>query len=290
MMIPHFHSLARRASFFVFTAACTSGLLFAESAATSSAPESSSSSSVVADFALPDGMGTGAAASHDDHRGTAPGWRSKAASNYALEFGGGFNAPHPDSTPYITWGGNFTVGAGYNFSKRFAMMAEYQFIDSKLPGKLIAETAAGCTTSDCVGAAGGNDHIWSLTLDPVVSLFPHSTHDIYITGGGGFYRKMTNFTYPEDGYYCDYYYGCYSYTSNQIVGHFSSNQGGVNIGLGYQRRLGGTYHESRMKFFAEARYLHLFSPAGIYQPNEYLSPVAVGAGTTLIPVTFGVRW
>jgi hypothetical protein len=279
MTIPHFSSLTKRVSFFVFTAACASGLLFAESAAASSAPESSSSSSVLADLALPDGMGMGsgaAAASQDGHRGTAAGWRSKATSNFALEFGGGFNAPHPDSTPYITWGGHFNVGAGYNFSPRLALLAEYQFIDDKLPGNLIAET----------GANGGNAHIWSLTLQPVVSLFPKSANDLYLTGGGGFYRKVTNFTDPMLTEWCDYYY-CSVGTTNQVVGHFSSNQGGWNIGLGYQRHIGGAH--SRMKYFVEARYLNILTPAVTTQPNG-LGTTTVGAGTTLIPVTVGVRW
>jgi hypothetical protein len=279
MTIPHFSSLTKRVSFFVFTAACASGLLFAESAAASSAPESSSSSSVLADLALPDGMGMGsgaAAASQDGHRGTAAGWRSKATSNFALEFGGGFNAPHPDSTPYITWGGHFNVGAGYNFSPHLALLAEYQFIDDKLPGNLIAET----------GANGGNAHIWSLTLQPVVSLFPKSANDLYLTGGGGFYRKVTNFTDPMLTEWCDYYY-CSVGTTNQVVGHFSSNQGGWNIGLGYQRHIGGAH--SRMKYFVEARYLNILTPAVTTQPNG-LGTTTVGAGTTLIPVTVGVRW
>src|SRR6516164_9412657 len=38
-------------------------------------------------------------------------------SHLTFEVGGGFNAPTPDSAPYITWGGNFTVGAGYRFNR-----------------------------------------------------------------------------------------------------------------------------------------------------------------------------
>lgn len=200
------------------------------------------------------------------------------ATRYALEFGGGFNAPTSGSSPYITWGGNFTVGAGLNITNRLALLAEYQFIDDKLPGAMIAETQA----------QGGNAHIWSLTLNPVYDLFPKKTNDLYVTGGGGFYRKMTNFTDPSEVWYCDYYY-CGVGIANQVVGHFSSNQGGWSIGGGYQRRLGGLYDGSRMKLFAEVRYLDVLSPAVSTNPDG-LGVTTVAAGTKLIPVTLGVRW
>ncbi|MGA8672404.1 MAG: hypothetical protein WB679_21190, partial [Terracidiphilus sp.] len=103
-------------------------------------------------------------------------------SHMTFAAGGGFNAPTTDSSPYITWGGNLNVGAGYRIDPRVSVLAEYQFIDDKLPGALIAET----------GATGGNAHIWSFTLDPVIDLAPKRTNDVYITGGGGFYRKVTN--------------------------------------------------------------------------------------------------
>jgi len=207
------------------------------------------------------------------------GWKSNVASKYALEFGGGLSAP-TDKT-YITWGGQFTVGAGVNFSKRLALLAEYQFMDNKLPGALIAQT----------GANGGHAHIWSLTLDPVISLFPKSSHDVYVTGGGGFYRKVTSFTDPVESYYCDYYYGyCTVGTVNQVVGHFSSNQGGFNIGGGYQHRMGGMYQDSKMKLFVEARYVDVLTPAVIGITPSGLGVTTVAAGTKLIPISVGVRW
>lgn len=214
------------------------------------------------------------AASQEAGRG---GWRSAMTSKYALEFGGGFNAPAGDKS-YITWGGQFTVGGGYNFSKRLALLAEYQFIDDKLPGAIIAEA----------GAQGGHAHIWSFTLDPVVSLFPKSSNDIYVTGGGGFYRKVTSFTDPEPTEYCYYY--CEIGIANAVVGHYSSNQGGWNIGAGYQHRLGGMYGDSKMKLYAEARYLDVLTPAVIGATPNGLGATTVGADTKLIPVTLGVRW
>jgi len=199
-------------------------------------------------------------------------------SKLAFEAGGGFNAPLSDSSNYITFGGNFNVGGGLHFTKAFSLLAEYQFIDDKLPGALISET----------GANGGNAHIWSLTVDPVIDLFPKSNNSIYITGGGGFYRKVTNFTDPQEAEYCDYYY-CGITTQNAVVGHFSSNQGGFNIGGGFTHRVGGAFNDSNMKIFAEVRYMDVFSPASAIAPNG-LGTATVGPDTKLLPVTFGVRW
>jgi len=252
----------------------------AASGTVSAAESSSSSFQLVAEDGLD---GSAARPSASSSGGSAAGqhtgsWKHNLASNYALEFGGGFNGPTSGTSNYVTWGGNFTAGGGLNFSKRFALLAEYQFIGDKLPGNLIAET----------GANGGHAHIWSLTLDPVLDLFPKSANDLYVTGGGGFYRKVTSFTDPEEAEYCSYYY-CEVGTVNQVVGHFSSNQGGFNIGGGYQHRVGGISGDGRMKLFAEIRYLDVNTPAVTSSPNG-LGTTTVAAGTKLIPVTLGLRW
>jgi len=204
--------------------------------------------------------------------------RNGWGSRLAFEAGGGANGPTGDSSNDITWGGNLTVGVGYKFNPHITGMVEYQFIDDKLPGRLISD----------VGATGGNAHIWSFTLAPVIDLFPKSTNDVYITGGGGFYRKVTNFTDPQEGYYCYYYY-CGIDVQNVVVGHYSSNQGGWNIGAGFTHRLGGTYGDGNLKLFAEARYLDVLTPASAIAPNG-LGVAVVGEGTKLVPITLGVRF
>jgi hypothetical protein len=222
--------------------------------------------------AAPSGGGSASAAGQQYGR---EGVWSKAKSNFTFEAGGGFNAPESNS---ITYGGNFTVGGGLNFTKHLAMLAEYQFIGDKLPGYLISEA----------GAQGGDVHIWSLTLDPVLDLFPKSSNDVYVTGGGGFYRKVTNFTDPTDVCYIYYYEVCG--TENEVVGHFSSNQGGWNVGAGFQHRLGGMYGDSRTRLFIEARYVDVLTPAVIGATPNGLSETSVAADTKMIPVSFGIRF
>ncbi len=281
---------------FSAAAAFAAGSVSAQSALSSTSAEASAvsaseSSSVAptllaasnpAEAALPSAPGFGAAApaagaaqsggygghSYHDHSF----W-----SNLVYEAGGGFNGPTSQSSNYITWGGNLTLGAGYKFSDHLSTMLEYQFIDDKLPGKLIAEA----------GAQGGHAHIWSFTLDPVYDFFPKSSNDLYATGGYGFYRKVSSFTNPQATQYCYFYCG-YGVT-NVVVGHFSSNQGGFSIGGGYMRHLGGMYGDSKVKLFAEFRYLDVLTPALTTQPNG-LGTTTVGKDTKLMPVTLGVRW
>ena len=198
-------------------------------------------------------------------------------SRMTFEAGGGFNAPESN---HVTYGGNFTLGAGFNFDPHLAALVEYQYIDDKLPGALIAATQ---------GADGGTAHIWSFTLAPVIDLFPKSANDIYVTGGGGFYRKVTTFTVLSPTEFCTYFYCGIGYAP-ATVGHFSSNQGGWNVGAGYQHRLGGMYGDSKLKIFAEARYLDVMSPAIVGQSANGLAPVTIDADTKVIPVTVGIRF
>jgi len=227
-------------------------------------------------FADPAAPAPGAAGAAGQEYGGGNGLWHKAKSNFAFEAGGGFNAPESNS---ITYGGNLNVGGGVNLNKHLAVLAEYQFIDDKLPGSLIAEA----------DAQGGHAHVWSLTLDPVLDLFPKSKNDVYVTGGGGFYRKVTSFTDPEEEEVC--YYFCEVYDQNVVIAHFSSNQGGWNIGAGFEHRLGGMYGDSKTKLFAEARYVDVLSPAvtGL-SPNGSGLITTVQADTKMIPVTLGVRF
>jgi hypothetical protein len=281
--VQHIALLAAAVVFTVGSASAQlSPSLDSSSAASPSATESSSNDhqlmadSGSADSAAPSPAAGGAAAGQYDNKGVAVqhGYRSRLA----FIAGGGMNAPTEDSSAYITWGGNLTVGAGQHINSHLTLLAEYQFIDDKLPGRIIAET----------GATGGNAHIWSLTLDPVYDFNPKGHNSVYVTGGGGFYRKVTNFTDPQPTQYCTYYYCGIAY-QNVTIGHFSSNQGGWNVGAGFAHRFGGMYADSKMQLFAEARYLDVLTPEVNSSPNG-LGTTFIGSDTKVIPVTVGVRF
>ena len=142
-----------------------------------------------ADFGTPSADGAGAG---QYGQGGGGGHHGLFHHGLAFEAGGGFNAPVGNDTPFITWGGNFTLGAGFHFSKAVSALLEYQFMDNKLPGGLIATA----------GTTGGDAHINSITGSPVIDLTPKWTNGLYLVGGWGYYHKLTNFNEYEC---CDLY-------------------------------------------------------------------------------------
>lgn len=236
-------------------------LLFTICAPARAQEQAYSSSADVRYFAEPEGLAPEPSPQYGQPRRPYD-YRPRSFNHFAAEFGGGFTAPGGDQ-PDVTYGWNVTAGVGYKFTRNFSILGEWQFNRNKIPGSTLA----------AVGEPGGYVKTWSLTLDPVLSYKFSDNLGGYFTGGGGFYRKVTSFTEPGigTGYYCDYFF-CYpyQYQTNVVVSHFSSNQGGLNIGGGltFGNWSGG-------KFYTEARYVWLDTP---------------GRSTKLVPVTFGYRW
>src|SRR3984885_9618603 len=173
------------------------------------------------------------------------------SDHLAVELGAGFNVPAGNTG---TW-----QSVGYSINH------------SNIP--------QGTLTN--IGEPNGNVHVWSLTLDPIVYYKTSGHIGGYVTGGGGFYRKLTSFTQPVFvGDYCDFFYGCFPQYDNITLSHFSSNQGGLNIGTGVTYKPNA---DGKAKFFAEARYLWVDSPKN--------TASTIGTGTVgMFPVTFGFRW
>jgi hypothetical protein len=188
----------------------------------------------------------------------------------AIEAGAGLSAPIGNTKGTQTTGYNVKLGGGWNFSRRFGVLLEYEFNRTGIPNSVLAAS----------GAPQGNVHLWGLTLDPVYYYKTTGAWGGYVTGGGGFYRKLTSFTEPVYlGIGCDFYGYCYPQYANVTLSHFSSNQGGANIGTGITHNIG----DGGAKIYAEARYVFVNSP----KPTA----TAFGSGTvSMIPVTFGIRF
>jgi hypothetical protein len=267
--------LLRRAYLFAIPFACAFSIAAVQPAVAQAQSANDFASSTQALVADSDGAASPAApspAAGAAGQDSSYGYHDKSiTSHLTFEGGAGANAPIGNDLQFITWGANFTGGVGYRFNKRLSSLIEYQFLDNKIPGALAAD----------VGTQGGHVHIWSLTADPVFDLFPSKKNSVYVTGGGGFYRKVTSFTDAEEVEEC--YYFCEDYTENVVVAHFSSNQLGANAGIGITHSLGSAdMGDSKLKVYAEARYLWLATP-------KYVQGTEVG-GTELIPVTIGLRW
>jgi hypothetical protein len=188
----------------------------------------------------------------------------------AIEAGGGFNSPTGNTNTWQNVGYTVNLGAGWMFNDRIGVLAEYGFNGANIPSDTLSE----------VGEPDGHVHVWSLTLDPIVYYKTGGRVGGYVTGGGGFYRKVTTFTEPVYlGNYCSYFY-CYPVYDNVTLSHFSSNQGGLNLGTGFTFK---PNPEGKLKLYAEVRYVWVNSPTS--------TQTTVGTGTVgMIPVTFGFRW
>ena len=193
------------------------------------------------------------------------------SDHLAIEAGGGLNVPAGNTNTWQNVGYTINIGGGWMFTDRLGVLAEYGFNRANIPTDTLTN----------VGEPQGNVHVWSLTLDPIFYYKTSGHFGGYVTGGGGFYRKLTSFTEPVYvGDYCDYFYGCYPQYSNVTLSHFSSNQGGANFGTGVTFK---PNVDGKVKLFAEARYVWVDSPKS--------SNSAVGTGTVgMFPITFGFRF
>jgi hypothetical protein len=263
-------------------------LPFAAQAQTTPAPEggqqySSSSDwkSYLTDYAF-DGEPGASASPQYGQNNRYPDYTSRW-NHMAFEAGAGFTAPlgntthggpsYPNSIGE-TYGYNIRAGAGWNFTKRLGTLLEYNFNRDKIPGSTLTELSIA---NNLGTPLGGNVNTWSLTIEPIFYQPFTKSYGGYITGGGGFYRKVTNFTAPQ--LEADFFEVIAVPTT---IAHSSSNQGGLNIGVGFYWKAFG--EDSNTKLFTEARYVWVDSPVASNSDP-------FGSGTSsLLPVTFGIRF
>jgi hypothetical protein len=151
---------------------------------------------------------------------------------------------------------------------------------------------AGPAPSGAAAQVGGNNHVWSFTLDPTFSLPTSGSLGAYFVVGAGFYHKVTNFTTPTEE--CSYYYGCADYNAN--FDHYTSNAFGANGGLGVTWKFSKFSNEL---LYGEIRYVFIDNQprSGVTTQNVALSPLnatdfypANSHRTTYFPVKFGIRF
>jgi hypothetical protein len=184
----------------------------------------------------------------------------------AIEAGGGFNVPTGNTKTWQNVGYSINLGGGWMFNDRLGVLAEWNFNGANIPQNTLTN----------VNEPNGNVHVWSLTLDPIFYYKTSGHIGGYVTGGGGFYRKLTSFTEPILE---EVAFG-FPVEENVTLSHFSSNQGGVNIGTGVTYKMNP---DGKAKIYAEVRYIWADAPPS--------SQSVIGTGTVgMIPITFGFRW
>jgi len=214
-------------------------------------------------------------------------------NKYTFVIGGGFTEPVNGSDNYLDLSWSVKGGAGRNFNKHFGVLVEYKYDNfglTTLKNQAALYNSYGFTDSNgnAIDFTGldGSAHAWSITLNPIIHVIQGEKVGMYITGGGGFYRKLTNFTLPETVEGCDPVYGyCEEYTANQTIDHYSNNAGGANGGVGFDYKLSRFSGE---KLFMEARYTWIDNSQSQNSVNS-LYP-ANNARTIYVPVTLGLRF
>jgi hypothetical protein len=323
-----FFGIACRIAAFSFLMAGTASLLEAQQAlpaqstfraplllASESAPaltltsSSSSSSSSTDDAISSDGTFMGNSLADDLRALQPPPRRTYGRPNYADSHsnpdgsakwsgygGGGLSLPIGNTHKYETPSWGFQAGVARNFNKTLGVALEFDYDHFGL------QAAALANQNYLYGTQGagldGNNHVWSFTLEPTFSLPTEGTWGAYVVAGGGYYHKVTNFTLPTTGEYCDYYGFCYQYQANEVIDHYSSNAGGVNGGFGLTYKFSKF---SNQRFYVEARYDVVFNPqrygvtastpiATLNSYTGYNYYPQNSNRTTFIPITFGIRF
>lgn len=182
--------------------------------------------------------------------------------------GAGVSVPVQDIGSRLDTGWNIAAGIGPRFGSRYGVLLDFLFNDSPV----------NRATLNSVPAPDGTTRVFAFTIDPVLHLKAtgESRMDFYLTGGGGVYHRTVEFTQPVlvTVTLFDPFFGVLfpaNVAANQVISSRSNVKGGLDLGGGVSWKLG----QSSVHIFAEARYHHM-----------YTRPTA----TTLLPVTFGLRW
>lgn len=243
------------------------------------------------------------------------------SNKYEFYAGVGLTAPVGNTHEYYTPDYAIQVGVGRNFSDKWGVNVEFNWDNMNLQGNTLMNQQNlyntyiniynnYCTTNpsdpNCADAPASTisgldaySHIWSFSLQPVYKIPVNEGLGAYVTGGIGFYHKITTFTEPETGcdpFYAAYYGICIEDSANEPIDSYTSNAPGVNAGLGL------TYKFSRFsneRFYIEAKYVYTFnsqrqgvtvqtaSAANINETNDF---PANSNRTSWVPIKVGIRF
>jgi hypothetical protein len=183
---------------------------------------------------------------------------------FSFAVGGGFVEPYGATGRRLDRGWNIGGSAGYNFTPHIGANIDVGFNSFGINSATLGQ----------IGVPGGSVRMFTATVNPIVHLNPRGKVDVYVTGGGGMYRRTQEFTQPGVSVltYFDPFFGFYpvAVPTTEVLSSYSVIKPGVNIGAGIAF---GALRKGR--FFAEARYHHMYM---------------TGSHTNYIPVTFGFRW
>ncbi len=222
------------------------------------------------------------------------------SNKYEFFAGGGFTQPIGNTYHYYSPSYSFQVGAGRDFNKNFGLNLQFDWDNLAVNGRTIDEESY-ILSGDATNSTYNFDahaHDWSFSIDPIYKIGGTEKLGAYVTAGAGFYHKVTQFTVPQTGEYCDYYGYCYEYTADSafLGGTQVSNAPGFNGGFGLTYKLSRFSNE---RLYGEVRYVvTLNSQRQGYTYQNLATTTYSGYDyfpqnsnrTTYIPVKFGIRF
>ena len=182
-------------------------------------------------------------------------------NHITADVGAGFTFPVGRIADHTKNGFNFVASGGPRFN-RFSVTLDFSL--HYMDVKNFLESPEGN-----IGLSFGSMvRLWSLTVNPSYEFIKHEHFGSYATGGYGLYNRKLLLAAPGviPALACDEFWNVCVGTA--ITGDFSVYKGGYNFG-------GGVTFTPHVKFFVETRYHHMFTSNG---------------ATTVIPLTFGIRW
>jgi|SRR5215510_6384001 len=186
-------------------------------------------------------------------------------NHVTAEAGAGFSFPVGTIGDHTKNGFNFVASGGPRFNRRLSLTLDFSlhYMDVK---NFLESPATNVALS-----LGSEVRIWSLTVNPGYEFIKREQFSSYATGGYGLYNRRLLLAAPGliPAVACDEFWNiCVGTPNAPVTGTFGVYKGGYNIG-------GGVTFTPHVKFFVETRYHHMFTPK---------------AATTIVPLTFGVRW
>jgi len=191
------------------------------------------------------------------------------AQRYNFNIGGGPGFPLSQTSDFANTSYNFVAGAGPNLSPHVKLVGEFMFHGLPVQQSVVKE----------LGIPSAKGRLYSYTGNIMVGM-GNSKKSLYLIGGGGWYRRSLEAqkTVYQAGEVCApvvvwWNIQCVNgiFPTTVTIGSRSSDAGGFNVGGGLTYAIGG----SRANLYTEVRYHRALTEK---------------IDTTVLPLTFGVRW
>ena len=186
------------------------------------------------------------------------------------------SAPLNPAGRFVNLGLGINLGAGYNFTRRHAVIGEFMWNNLFTNNGALAPIRVALQNPDISG--GGN--LFAFTGNYRFELRGKAL-GTYLIGGGGWYYRTAHLSQTiatGSGITCTpvwlwWGFSCESgiVTADQTIASSASHSIGMNVGVGFTARVGDAPH----RIYVESRY-H-------YVPSK-------GINTQLVVVTVGIRY